>query len=54
MTIAELLLYHDVDTKVEKSSREQTGMKQHVRVHDKAMVTVNGSDCDSVGDVASK
>ena len=52
MTIAELLLYHDVDKKAEKSSREQTGMKQHVHVHDKAMVTLYDSDCN--GDVASK
>ena len=52
MTIAELLIYHDVDTKAEKSPREQTGMKQHVHVHDKAMVTLRDSDSD--GDVASK
>ena len=45
MTIAGLLLYHDVDTKAEKSSREQTGMKQHVHVHDKAMVTVIDYNC---------
>ena len=47
MTIAELLLYHDMDMKAEKSSREENWMKQHVRLHVKAMVTAREDDCEN-------
>ena len=51
MTIAELLLYHDMDMKAEKSSREENWMEQHVRVHVKAVITASESDRKDNSDI---